>query len=166
MDGTVGASVVNGAGDRSSAERPYGTCNMSYEDCDKPATSDGYCNDHNHYFSNGTAWDIWSSEWCENCTRDHWERVTPGCGKGCPLITQSIFHARIPEWMYVDTPLRDGTGTYPKLVCINFKGYGEGGGEPKPQPAPPGQGQLFDPPSGPRMLSPLEPEKEKVLVRA
>jgi hypothetical protein len=136
-------------------------CGMAWEKCAKPAGPDDYCDEHAYYFPNGTAWDIWSSEWCDRCVRDHWERVSPGCGKGCPLILKSIHHERIPEWMYMD----NAEGEWPKLVCINFKGYGEGGGEPKPQPVPPGQGQMFEPPCGPRMLSPLEAET-KVQVNA
>lgn len=36
-------------------------------------------------FSNGTEWELWSREWCENCIGDHGHHVD-GSNPGCPII--------------------------------------------------------------------------------
>jgi hypothetical protein len=42
-------------------------------------------------FSNGTSWDIWSSDWCERCIKD--------INQDCPLILAAFMGFTPIEWV-------------------------------------------------------------------
>jgi hypothetical protein len=107
-------------------------------------------------FSNGTEWEIWSYNWCENCRNDRDE--------DCPLIAVGLFGEKPApdgqservtpaEWFEQD----DGPSRY---TCIHFRDEDDGGDpEPTPIPDPPGQLTLaprdpFERPA--RMFTPTE----------
>lgn len=106
------------------------------------------------YFSNGTEFDAWQANWCDRCARDAIFRST---GKnGCPLILLAMCREPVPQWLEQPVPYALGDNVH----CIDFKPRGfRGGKEPSPKPTPPGQGRLFDPPTGPKVLAPLEPDR-------
>lgn len=54
----------------------------------------------NAVFSNGTEWEIWSYNWCHNCTKDSEELVDQG--KGCPHILTALIGEKPKEWTEVD----------------------------------------------------------------
>lgn len=83
-------------------------------------------------FSNSTEWEVWSYNWCEECTKhspELWDQ-----GVGCPLIIIAL-NGRTPlEW----APDPDG-GSF---VCSEFERRDDGDGDdpnPTPTPSPPAE---------------------------
>jgi len=87
-------------------------------------------------FSNGTAYEMWSANWCDRCLRDAPFRNGVS-STGCPLLLIALSEMTPGEWMR--TGLQDYT-------CIEFRAPGGGGGEPRPRPEPPQMDGLFDRP--------------------
>lgn len=109
---------------------------------------------------------------CFRCLHDAFEQASPGSGRGCPLLTRYYCQPDedIPEWLDTFPTGPDGEfvpfrmGEHP--TCINFKPRGWRNPEPKPKKPPPGQGGLFEPPSGPMVYVDVAAEARRVEVDA
>lgn len=104
-------------------------------------------------FSNSTAWECWSPNWCDQCLREAPYRNGLKGATGCPLILVAL-SGRIPgEWFIGET------ADSQDYTCIEYRAAGGGGrgprgGEPRPRPEPPQDGLFPRPARAVRMLSP------------
>jgi hypothetical protein len=108
-------------------------------------------------FSNNTAWEIWSYNWCDRCVHDKGTRDgTDECG--CPLVTVALCGKTPSEWLEKDPLALD------RYTCVEFRDEDDPGpSEPQPVPDPPGQELLLprEPYEATRMLT-VEPAREAV----
>lgn len=88
-------------------------------------------------FSNGTEWDVWSSEWCSRCVND--------TDDNCPLILVAMMGRTPSEWFEQPRGERGLICLEDRYHCVEFRDEDDPGGrEPEPLPDPPGQEVLFD----------------------
>jgi hypothetical protein len=59
-------------------------------------------------FSNGTAWDCWSSQWCAKCEND--------INEDCEIV-MTAFMGDLPEQWIPNKPL----SLYEQYICTEFK---------------------------------------------
>lgn len=109
-------------------------------------------------FSNSTEYEIWSSSWCDRCTKD----ADFQAGKtniGCELLLAALCGDETPiAWMTTEP------GCHDRYRCIEFRSNedGDDGGDPEPKPLPePDMDGLFDRPER-RVRMYVQPETQRV----
>lgn len=68
-------------------------------------------------FSNGTEWDCWSSDWCNQCVHD--QDIDSG---GCPIVLLAMQGEKTPaEWVPGPTDEEGRVSLTDRYGCLEFQ---------------------------------------------